>query len=320
MERSSFDKVKEQVGFDNIPVYSVNKDDSIGERASTGWLLKWNLKDKGIWLKSPGYIFYYMWDSYAEVIASAIAKDIGLENVLEYRPCILDIDGEKVFGCESNDYNIPNFNEVTIQKMIQLNILSKKVYYGESGYNSLINDIQENFNVDIRSYLEDIILLDSIILNTDRQPWNISILTDRNYNGQICKIYDNGSSFGFNGNNEREFKEKELGEHYIYDLGFEAKPFSSYYEEQLKYIRNERVYGKTCFYENGELHLIRSLPRTMRILRILKEEFTKENNKYGIKNPLGNLQLQFVYELIQSRYKKVIVNQAWKGELKDAET
>ena len=215
--------------------YQVSSCDAVRTSNSNGWLMKWHIRDK--WLKSPGYIYYYMWDSYSEVIASAIARDLGIQRHLDYKLCILNIDGVRVIGCESKDYKYNNYTEITLQKMLDFGYISCIKRSGYNGYNRLIAEIKSRFNVDIRDYLEDTILLDSIILNTDRNPWNMSILVDRNIQGYECKIYDSGRSLGLAG-----YKEGEFWEEAMYSSGEMAEPFSMYYEEQLKYIRNNRIY------------------------------------------------------------------------------
>lgn len=271
--------------------YIVSSSNAIKSSHSNGWLMKWNIGDK--WLKSPGYIYYYMWDSYSEVIASTIAKDLGINKHLEYKLCILNIDGTRVIGCESNNYKQNNCAELTLQKMIDFEYIHDIKSTGYEGYKRVLKEVKDKFNISIQSYLEDIILLDSIILNTDRNPWNMSILVDRNMQGYECPIYDSGNSLGLAG-----YKSGEFWEEVMYASSIKAEPFNLYFEEQLKYIRNNRAY-------QGEL------TKTFNLLNYIKENLLKSNNKFNIQNTLDDGQFEYITSLIVKRYNSVIKNKAW---------
>lgn len=290
----------------NVTMYHLSKRDAIGDRASAGWLLKWKIGN--IWIKSPGYLMDFLWDSYAEVIASAVAKDIGIKNHVDYRLCLIDLDGRLVVGCESEDYNKPNMKEYTFKKLMDMKELKAERYWGYKGYMQLIDEVKKRYNVDIQGYLEDTIVLDSIILNTDRNLWNLSLLITRiiegrgengqikkRYQGSICKIYDSGSSLGLTTYHTGEFYEEAM-----YCNGYGAAPFDGKYEEQLKYVRNNRVYG-------GKLE------RTSELLTTIRQNFSVENNMFGILNPMENGQIDYIVDLLRKRYRTVIVNKGWQN-------
>lgn len=282
----------------NMKKYVLNKADGIGGHASAGWLIKWNLGD--VWVKAPGYTVDYIWDSYAEVIASAIAVDIGLTNTLKYDLCLINMDKDLVVGNVSKNFSTLGLAEFNFSKLIKCGILKRKHYRGKEGYLELIKEIKEKFNLDIQSYLEDTIVLDSIIINSDRNLWNMSIMVDRigswpevRYQGYKCKIYDNGSSLGLTTYNAGEFYEECM-----YSNGLEAQPFDYTFEDQLKYVRNERRYRAR-------------LDNTKEVMNCLRRNFTTQNNRFGVQNPLDIGQIEYLQDLIIKRFKSVIVNKAW---------
>lgn len=277
-----------------INIYKLKSSDAIKSSASNGWLMKWNLGDR--WVKSPGYICNFLWDSYSEVIAYSLSKDLGIKDHLKYSLCIINIDGINVAGCESPNYINNNYTEVTLHKLIQLNYLSNNQYKGVNGYKTILKEIHNKLNVNLQSYIEDIILLDSIILNTDRNLWNISLLCNKQGTFIKCSIYDSGSSLGLTSFNEGEFFEECM-----YANGFRAQPFDIYFENQLKYIRNNR---------NFKLNS----NKTKDIINYINNNFTKENNTYNVTNVLTSGQVFFIQDLLNKRIKTVINNKIWKDK------
>ena len=279
---------------DNIRTFNLNSRNAVVQRASTGWLMKWNLGK--YWIKAPGYIVTYTWDSVAEVIASNIIKDLNIKGCLQYELCIINLDNSvKLIGCISKSYKQHNLQEITIQKLAETGILCKRQYLGCTGYLQLINEIKERFNLNITKYLEDTILIDSIILNTDRNLWNMSIMIDKNFQGHLAPIYDFGNSLGLTGGREGNFYEEVM-----YSTGMQARPFSSEFEEQLSYIRNNREY-------NGEL------TRTRVLLQYLYNNFTVENNAYNVTNPISTETLKYTSQIIEKRFNTVIKGKIWKN-------
>lgn len=260
--------------------YKLRLADAIPQRASTGWLMKWNIGNR--WIKSPGLSDGYMWESFAEVIASTIARDIGIQRCLKYDLCIINVDDIRIIGCISNDFK-NTLTEVNMLKMINMKHIRDFRFRGLEGFNNLINDIENSFNINITSYLEDVIVLDSIILNTDRNAWNLSILIDNHNKASECKIYDNGSSLGLD--------RYSCGEFYndiIYTNGIIAKPFDMKFENQLKYIRKCRKYH------------FNNLENTYNLLKYIKYNFC-DNNTFNVANTLDIGQYQYIESLIKTR-------------------
>ena len=277
----------------NVKTFNLKSRDAVVCRSSTGWLMKWNIGN--YWIKAPGYVVSYTWDSVAEVLASEIFIDLGIKNCVEYRLCIINLDNKvKLIGCISKDYKTAGLNEVTLKKLADNRIISSN-YYGYTGYRQLIKEIKTKFDLDITRYLEDTIIIDSIILNTDRNLWNMSIMLDKELNGHISPIYDFGNSLGLTGGIQGNFYEEAM-----YSTGIQARPFSMEFEEQLCYIRNNRNYS-------GELI------RTHNMLDYLYNNFTVENNTYNVTNPIPLDVLNYATQVINKRYNTVIEGKIWKN-------
>lgn len=270
--------------------YILNSKDAIRKQNTNsitkGWLLKWKLNDT--WLKAPGFLYNYMYESYAEIIASVVAHSLGIDRCIQYKPCILVIDGIRVLGCESKDYKGDN-KEITFSKLANIGEINDYRHSGYTGYKELIKEFKQKYSINLQSYLEDVILLDSIILNTDRNMWNLSVLVNKRNKVIECPIYDNGTSLGLDGLHSGMFEEK-----YMYDNGFRAEPFDIYFENQAKYIRNDILY-------------LVDTPEIERAISYFEVNFC-ENNKYNVVNTLQKGQIQFVKTLIASRLNTIVRN------------
>ena len=277
--------------------YTVFSKDAIKKQStnsvSKGWLLKWKLGDT--WLKSPGFMYEYMYESYAEVLASSIAKDLGIKRCLQYKPCILIIDGVRVLGCESKDYKGNNI-EITLSKLERLGEIGSYRHSGYDGYRKLIQEIKKKFGLDIQAYLEDLLMLDAVTLNIDRNLWNISILTDGKGNFRECPIYDTGLSLGLERLHSTNFDEL-----YMYNNGFKAEPFDVYFENQVKYIRSNREYSSNS-------------SNSIKMYNYIRDNFCV-NNTYRVVNTISIEQMNFTYELINQRYRSVVLNKLWKQHI-----
>ena len=261
--------------------YTLYSKDAIEQRSSTGWLLKWNLGDK--WIKSPGFIGdIILWDSYSEILAYNVAVDIGIKRHLVYKPCIITIDNKiKVIGCESKNFNKQGYNEVTLQKLYELGYFSDN----KELYDSIVYNVKDQLNLDIRTLLEDIIVLDSVILNGDRKLWNISILVNNNGRAIEAPIYDSGSSLGLNTYKSGIFYTENT---YMDVVGFKSHPFYDTFEEQLKLVRKNRKYRN-------------NLSRTLGLIEQLRTICKKENNIFNIRNTLDDGQLLYIETLLKNR-------------------
>lgn len=270
-----------------MKIMSLSSNDAIEQRASTGWLLKWNTNN--VWVKAPGFTTRYIWDSYAEIIASAVAKDLGITRCIKYNPCVLTIDNQlNVLATLSNNFNKNGYKEVTFEKLMHLGILNGK-YKGYDGCTRIIKDIKQSTNLNITQYINDILVLDYIICNTDRNLWNMSLMYDSEHNVWVeCPIYDNGNSLGLYTYSTLD-NDDAFDMSLVYGNGIQAKPFDYYFENQVNYIKNLGKYKH------------REMINTKKCITEIKKDFTTLNNKYNVVNCLDMQQLNFVIKGIEYR-------------------
>ena len=175
----------------NINKYILYYKDAISKYGSTGWVLKWDLGE--IWVKSPGYFVGWCGDSYAEILASAIEKGLGLTNYVKYRPCIVLYNNKIPLLCsESDDFTPGNIKLVTITELIKA---YNKGRVTKFGLNDLIKLILESTGVNYTKHLEDMLLLDYINCNTDRRYNKFGLIVDTKH--RVIKeapIFNNGNS------------------------------------------------------------------------------------------------------------------------------
>lgn len=89
-------------------------------------------------------------------------------------------------------------------------------------------------------------------------------------------------------------------ENALYSTGLITRPFNNKFEEQVKYIRNNREY-------HGELI------QTKELFKLLYTEFTQDNNKYNVVNAMSVELLKYVWQVVNKRYNTIIINKAWKS-------
>ena len=270
--------------------YNVKASEAINNTQSNGWLLKWRKLDengKPFWLKSCGYLYNWFGEAYSEFVATVVGKDINIRNQLKYDLCVLVIDGVRTIGCRSNEFTKENETFITYLRLMKEGLLRPShTYSSMSGYERLIDDIQSTTGINIRNYLEDNIVLDSIILNTDRNFWNLGlILGDDISNNKSAQIFDCGSSLGL---------DKFTRDRYIPDLIYtnigSAKPFDFYFENQLKLVRRLSRYNN-------------SIENSLDALIYLSNNFTNSHNTYNIVNTIPIETLEFTDNLLRDRIK-----------------
>lgn len=266
--------------------YNLSKTNAVSDEGSNGWLPKWRLKinEKYIWVKGPGYIVDWCGESYAEVISSSIAKDIGVRHFVEYRPCLINMDGVLVFGCESDEfYNPARYSFVTFNNLMNQGLFKKQgAYYSFEGYEQFIKDCRDIAGLNMRKHMEDMLVLDSIIHNTDRTFRNFGLLANvETGETKIADIFDNGSSLGLvNLGSKMEFVDE-----FKYTNGITVKPFSIYYEDHLKMVRDTSIYK-------------RELINTKETLGFIFENFV-DKNTFGVANPISKEAFQYVNGMIE---------------------
>ena len=280
-----------------IKTYKLNRAEAKQDSQSNGWLLKWNFKDAGkwVWVKTPGFMFNWNGESYAEVIASAVAKDLKIHKFVTYRPCIVELDNTNILCCISDEFLRHDSEfDISFAKLMEQGILdSMYTYYFVDGHKKFINDCLRILDIDMSEQLDEIIVFDSLILNRDRTFRNFGIIAN-NYGGPVRKapIFDSGSSFGL----DMYFVTSEFCEEEKYSFGYHAKPFDSEYEKQLKLVKNFDKYRGV------------QLVHTYKTLEFIANNFSDKSNIYNVVNPIPMETIRYIKEILRagiSRLNKV---------------
>ena len=187
---------------------------------SAGNLMKWTgilaTGDK-LYIKAPSSRFGHLnYECEAECTAGELASLLGMCNVVQYKLDKLHMDNKVYKVCVSRDFVgtgvYTSFNSL---------IPNAAAYSGLDKYNLVISNLPS-----LRLQLDNILLFDSIILNSDRHLRNLGVL-----NGNIIPLFDNGNSL---------FYDKTVD--YIAialrtELDYQpCKPFYNTFEEQLSLI------------------------------------------------------------------------------------
>lgn len=212
--------------------YSLSSVDALSVNSSGGQLLKWKIGDiyiKTSTLDKQSLETKFMFESYAEVIASRIGQKLGLDAV-KYKLCEVIIDDNiKTIACESKEFKPNGYRELTIAKLMLMGKISKIRIGDREGYAELIKSVDRLFRINIRKYIDTLILFDSLILNTDRHFGNFGLMI-QSEDIKTIPLFDNGNSL---------FCDKYINE-LTYNSGLiqylRFRPFNINCNEQLKLI------------------------------------------------------------------------------------
>jgi hypothetical protein len=243
-----------------IPTFEVNDNHRVYTSSSSkGNQPKWLLNNK-IWLKGD----YLGFEGLAETLSSNILLHSNIKYFVEYNICkIEDLDDEggvtKYFGCYSRDFK-ESLNIVTLNKYLYrnagLSVDSKDFRSMEPEKRielvvSLVEKEIPNFGIWLTSLFE----FDAFILNEDRHFNNIILLVDSKTGiHSTAPFFDCGAGFC----SDTLFDYKLTEPVSIVARKVKAKPFSSSFQKQVKYMR--QLYGP-------QLKL--RLPETFRVDTIL---------------------------------------------------
>lgn len=270
-----------------IRLYKTDGIRPIGERASAGWLLKWRVKQNGvdIWLKTPGYMVFWGGESYAECLVSAIAKDLGIKNCVEYRPCVVEYKGERILSCESDHFIPEGYELFTYQRVLKLYKLDDFSYSGKENSKKFKDDIQRILGIDVSQQLSDLITLDSVVLNYDRNFWNFGVLVRKQDRKVIpAPIFDTGNSLDLPFFYDGEFIEESL-----HTDGRLAAPFSESFDSQ---------------YEIFSLNPIHSDISSINFKKMMKwfyDNASDRSNRVGVVNPIPVSSLERASSIVEKR-------------------
>lgn len=179
--------------------------DAVEADSSAGSLLKWLVVENGkeIYVKTSTYNTSnlkgtWMFESYSELIACRLFKELGLDNkeVVMYYPCKIHLDnGETTIGCYSYSFVGPDEKYISLANLHKCGKLRNYMFEGYNGYVNCINDIKQVINIEYKNELDRIITLDYLTLNEDRHTGNFGFIYNyKTKKFRIAPIFDNGAS------------------------------------------------------------------------------------------------------------------------------
>lgn len=187
---------------------------------SSGNRMKWFLNGNFIKLDVFGY------ESIAEYLASRLLQctDLSSDEYVIYNLCdVYEDDKYLGHGCYSKDYRL-GYAEVTFRKLLEHNLLPLSISYEE-----LLDFLYYVTKLNLSSYIQKVLCLDSIIRNDDRHFGNFAVLkTQDDY--KECPIFDNGGGC--------------MSDIYSYPMTERfSSNYSSIYAKPFKVIFKNQIYG-----------------------------------------------------------------------------
>ena len=173
----------------------------------------------------------YMQQPFNEVIASAVARRLGIPHV----PYTLIWDEDIPYSvCE--DFITPDTELVSAWRVMQ----TMKRDNSTSLYRHYVNCCNALGIPDIVHSLDQMITLDYLIANEDRHQNNFGLVRDANTLEWLgaAPIFDSGSSLGYD----------KLSSAILAGKGVECKPFKRTHEEQLKLVTSFDWVDPDCLY------------------------------------------------------------------------
>lgn len=219
--------------------FNLSIKDALISDSSMGNLLKWRIVENGkvIFIKTStftdvNFTNTWMYESYSEVIACRLFKELGIDNIVTYYLCRINLDnGDTTIGCYSYSFLKENEKYISLAHLLKIGKLRNYMMEGYSGYINCINDVKNIFNIEYKSELDKIITLDYIVMNNDRHTGNFGLIYNlTNKSIRIAPIFDNGNSL---------FSLKHVeGMEYSHALDryIRSKPFYSDFNTQLDMI------------------------------------------------------------------------------------
>lgn len=212
--------------------YHLSSSQAAYEKSTGGKLLKWKSGNK--FIKTSTYQLtienehQFNYESYAEVIASAIAIKLGI-NAIEYNLCKVIIDNRtETIGCESEDFRNIGESYLSIAELIRFGIIRPTYINDPQAYTIMHNELSS-----IPGFIDTLtqtIYLDSLVLNTDRHFGNFGILSKPTGEVRTAPIFDNGNSMTC----DKPSTDFKYNENLLNIL--RCKPFNINFNEQLRLI------------------------------------------------------------------------------------
>ena len=210
-------------------------------RASAGKLMKWYHEGKFIKTSSINNNDIkprFMYESYSEIIVSALCKDLGIRNCVQYKPCKIIIDDTvTTIGCYSESFIKESEEYLSIGQLMEYGAIQLPI--GVKAYTRLKQIFS---NARFTEMLDNIILLDYVILNCDRHYGNFGVIRKVGGSIKAAPIFDSGDSlFGSKFISGLEYS-KDL-ERYV-----TARPFSIDFNKQLELVNKRLTFDKSFRY------------------------------------------------------------------------
>ncbi len=192
--------------------------------SSKGNQMKWKSDGRYIKLDMLGY------EGLAECVVSKLLTFTDVKNVILYRYC--DIYEEGVYrgrGAYSYDFLAQDEFLITFGRILEMNGYPYSIHYEE-----LRDLILDEYKIDIKSYVDSILCLDSIDANDDRHFNNFALVGNANGEWKTAPLFDNGAAclsdlMTYPLHNSLEDNLKLV----------DVKPFAFRYEDQLYF--NARI-------------------------------------------------------------------------------
>jgi len=194
-----------------------SEETEISPESTSGGMLpkKWDKKEDGIYLIRKSNKAFAQ-ESFNEIIANEIMSRLNINNV-KYK---IEWQNNKPFSVCKNFLNKD-------QELIHANDFVHVINYDDK-YNNLIKICKNKNMHNIKRNLDEMLIVDYIIGNTDRHSSNYGFIRNTKtlqYEG-FAPIYDNGSSLWHN--------KHEIDINILHNIT--SKPFKPYHNEQIKLV------------------------------------------------------------------------------------
>jgi hypothetical protein len=248
------------LGNKNISVDALSPD-----ICTTGIQPKLWIKNNGIdYLMKFGRAPYYQ-EPTNEVVCSQIAMTFPALNAVKY---------EEIRYADRQASICKNFICKGLELVPAYYVYDQKEDVVGNTYSSLIHKAK-NLGMDIREFLNELIILDYIINNRDRNLGNIAFLRDMDTGEFLgpAPVFDNGNSMWFN-----EMPVLNT------DLDGPCKPFAKTFEKQLNLIKSVNIkYSELSFYVAKAVESFKGrmeIERCERIEKLLDHRLKKVEQGY----------------------------------------
>ena len=219
--------------------FSLKVKDALVVDSSAGNLLKWKVVENGktLFIKTSTFSNInfkneWMYESYSEVIVCRLLRELGIDNVVKYYLCKINLDnGLSTIGCYSYSFLKQNEKYVSLAHLHKIAKLRNYMFEGYNGYIQCIQDVANALGIEYKDELDKIITVDWITLNEDRHTGNFGFIYNyRDKRFSIAPIFDNGNSL-FSLKHVEGLNYSEQLDQYA-----KSKPFYYLHELQLKMI------------------------------------------------------------------------------------